>query len=308
MSSERTTGQPDATPPPVPPPAQPPVAHWVTIRRGDDALRLHVLEWPGDDPAFVLLHGLASNAVTWAAVGRELAAHGQRVIAVDQRGHGRSDKPAHGYDFATVSDDLHFLLQALSIHAPVIAGQSWGGNVVLAYGARHPADAQRLVFVDGGFLDLQARPGMTWERAATELRPPPLAGAPYTELAQRIRTMHPDWSEEGVAATLENFEHLPDGTVRPWLTLDRHMAILRALWEQRPPALYPQIACPVSIVVAEDGSNPAWQEVKRTQVQAAQQGLRQVEVHWLADTAHDIHVHRPAALAALLLAASEQGR
>jgi pimeloyl-ACP methyl ester carboxylesterase len=304
MSSGQTTGQRS----PAQPPAQPPVEHWIKIRDGGDALRLHVLEWPGDEPAFVLLHGLASNAVTWAAVGRELAAHGHRVVAVDQRGHGRSDKPESGYDFATVSDDLHFLLEALSINAPVIAGQSWGGNVVLAYGARYPQSARHLVFVDGGFLDLQARPDMTWERVATELRPPPLAGSPYTVLAQRIRAMHSDWTEEGVAATLENFEHLPDGTVRPWLTLDRHMAILRALWEQRPPALYPQIVRPVSIVVADDGSNPAWLEVKRSQVQAAQQGLRQVDVHWLADTAHDIHVHRPAALAALLLAASRQGR
>ena len=291
MSSERMRVQP---------PSQPPVAHWVTIREGADALRLHVLEWPGDAPAFVLLHGLASNAVTWAAVGRELAGYGHRVLAIDQRGHGRSDKPEHGYDFATVSDDLHFLLEALSINAPVIAGQSWGGNVVLAYGARYPQSAHHLAFVDGGFLDLQARPGMTWERAAAELRPPPLAGAPYTVLAQRIRTMHSDWTEEGVAATLDNFEHLPDGTVRPWLTLDRHMAILHALWEQRPPALYPRIACPVTIVVAEDGSSPAWLEVKRGQVQAAQQGLPRAAVHWLADTAHDIHVHRPAALAALL--------
>lgn len=280
--------------------AQSPQVRWVTIRKGSDALTLHVLEWPGDGTPFVLLHGLASNATTWGAVGRALAAQGHRVLAIDQRGHGRSDKPDMGYEFATVVDDLHLLMHELGIDAPIIAGQSWGGNVVLAYGARYPHDAQRLIFVDGGFLDLQSRPDATWERVAAELRPPPLTGTPRTILAERIQAMHPDWTAEGVAATLGNFEQLADGTVRPWLTLERHMRILRALWEQRPGELYRQVVAPVTVVAAEDAHNPAWLEVKRAQVQAAADGLSDVTVHWFTDTAHDIHVHRPDALVALM--------
>ncbi len=269
---------------------------------GAASLRLHVLEWPGDGRPFVLLHGLASNATTWTAVARELAARGHRVLAVDQRGHGRSDKPDTDYDFATIVADLAGLLDALDVSDPVIAGQSWGGNVVLAFGATHRQRAHRLVFVDGGFLDLQARPGMSWERIAVDLRPPDLAGMPRTLLAERIRSFHPEWPEEGIEATLANFEALPDGTVRPWLTLDRHMLILRALWEQRPAQLYPLVDRPVTIAAAEDADNPEWLAVKRVQVAAAENGLRAVDVHWFPNTAHDIHVHRPAELAALLLA------
>jgi pimeloyl-ACP methyl ester carboxylesterase len=177
--------------------------------------------------------------------------------------------------------------------------------VVLAYGACYPGQAHRLVFVDGGFLDLQGRPGMNWERTASELRPPPLAGTPRAQLAARLRQHHPDWSAEGIEATLANFEQLPDGTVRPWLTLDRHLQILRSLWEQRPASLYAQVACPVTIVVAEEPHSPEWQRLKQQQVAAAERGLAQVQVHWLAETAHDIHVHRPATLAALMLAVTE---
>lgn len=266
-----------------------------------ESMRLHVLEWPGAGRTFVLLHGLASNATTWSAVARELAAHGHRVLAVDQRGHGRSDKPDSGYDFATIVADLARLLDVLEVADPVIAGQSWGGNVVLAFGAVHPRRAHRLAFVDGGFLDLQARPGMSWERIAADLRPPDLAGMPRALLAERIRSFHPEWPEEGIEATLANFEALADGTVRPWLTLDRHMLILRALWEQRPAELYPLIERPVAIAVAEDAGNSEWVAAKRAQVAAAAAGLRAVRVHWFADTAHDIHVHRPAELASLLL-------
>lgn len=146
-------------------------------------------------------HGLASNATTWLAVGRLLAAQGHRVLAVDQRGHGRSDKLETGYDFATITQDLHLLFSALDVEAPVLVGQSWGGNVVRDYAARYPASVHRLIFVDGGFLELQARPGMTWERVAVELCLSPLTGMAHTWLTQRPNALHLDWGDEGIETT-----------------------------------------------------------------------------------------------------------
>jgi pimeloyl-ACP methyl ester carboxylesterase len=269
-------------------------------------LRLSVLHWPGERTPFVLLHGLASNALTWAAVARDLQGAGHAVYAVDQRGHGHSDKPDDGYDFATVSDDLVLLCDHLALASPIVAGQSWGGNVVLEFGARHPGRAAGLVMVDGGFLDLQSRRDVTWEQIADQLRPPLLAGTPRDVMQQRMTAWHADWSEEGIEATLGNFETLPDGTVRPWLTIDRHMRILRSLWDQRPPQLYVQVDAPVLIAAADDDGNPEWMAVKHRQVAAAASLLPNAEVHWFADTAHDIHVHRPQALADLMLDWSER--
>jgi pimeloyl-ACP methyl ester carboxylesterase len=266
-----------------------------------DDLRLNIRQWEGKGRAFVLLHGLASNAQTWNAVARHLQAGGHAVYAVDQRGHGRSDKPDSGYDFATVTEDLLRLCDALQLDRPVVAGQSWGGNVVLEFGARYPSRAAGLVLVDGGFLDLQSRPDVTWERIADQLRPPSLAGTPRQEFAARLAQWHPDWDEEGIAGTLNNFETLPDGTIRPWLTLDRHMRILRALWDQRPPQLYGQVHTPVLIAAAEDAGNAEWMAVKHRQVAAAAAQLPQVTVRWFEDTAHYIHVHRPETLAQLML-------
>lgn len=276
-------------------------------------LELHVLYWRGERRPFVLLHGLASNARTWAAVAGYLQAAGHAVYAVDQRGHGRSDKPSSdsdasaggGYSIPIVAEDLALLCDTLLLRTPIIAGQSWGGNVVLEFGARYVARAAGLVMVDGGFLDLQARPDVTWEKIADQLRPPPLAGTQRSALRQRLASWHPDWSEEGIEATLDNFETLPDGTIRPWLTLDRHMRVLRSLWDQRPPQLYGLVQTPVLIAAADDADNPEWRALKHRQVAAAAASLPNVEVHWFADTAHDIHVHRPDALAALMLQWSE---
>lgn len=267
---------------------------------------LHIRHWPGQGRPFVLLHGLASNCRTWELVADRLAEAGHRVVAVDQRGHGLSEKPpvADGYGFRAVTDDLAALLERLGLAGPVLAGQSWGGNVVLAFGARFPGVAGGLAFVDGGFLNLGGRG--PWEEIAEALKPPPLAGTPFVQIRQRIAQTHPDWSEAALAGTLANFERLPDGTVRPWLSLDRHMAILRALWEQDTPARMAQVQEPVLICPARTGDS-AWAAAKEIQVAQAASALANARVHWFDETAHDIHQHRPQPLAALFLEAVEDG-
>lgn len=268
-------------------------------------ITLHLEEWPGAGRPFLLLHGLASNARTWRAVARHLAAAGHYVAAVDQRGHGLSDRPADGYDFASVTNDLHRLIERLQLDAPIVAGQSWGANVVLEFAARYPGVAAGLVFVDGGFLDLRSREGATWEAVEQELAPPQLEGLLRETLVGYLRSGHPDWDDEGIEGTLGNFESRPDGSVRPWLERRHHMAILRALWEQRPGDLFPQVTVPVLIAVAERG--PAGAAGTSPALAAALEGLATVEVVRFDNTDHDIHVHRPSRLAALILDRLDQG-
>ncbi|MCB9418446.1 MAG: alpha/beta hydrolase [Ardenticatenaceae bacterium] len=259
---------------------------------------MHVRVWQpeaGEKRPYLLIHGLSSNARTWDGVARELAQQGHPVVAVDQRGHGLSHKPDDGYDFATITADLMRLLAELGWQEkrPILAGQSWGGNVLLAFGYHYPGVAGQLIFVDGGFLDLSGRG--TWEEIAMALRPPNLNGTPLPQLRARIKEFHPDWSPEGIEATLANFAHLPDGTVRPWLSLDHHMQILRAMYEQKPQTLFPRITEPVLICVADDGSE--WTHQKREQVRIAADLLPQAQVVWFPNTAHDIHVEKPVELA-----------
>ena len=267
----------------------------------DIGITLHIREWAGTGPPFVLLHGLASNARLWDEVGAILADAGHHVVAVDQRGHGLSDTPDDGYDFDTIADDLARLVRTLELQQPYIAGQSWGGNVVLTFAATHPGLARGFAFVDGGYLDLQGE----WKEIAERLRPPALAGIPYDEMRRRIKEFNPDLDENGIDAIMGNFERHPDDTIRPHLTLDRHMTILRHLWQQNPQALYEHVQEPVLICVADDG-NEEWTEQKRRQVAAAKAGLARVDVRWFHDTPHDIHLHRPAEMAGALLAHDEQ--
>ena len=98
------------------------LSRWPSVRRlpGAGGVELHALVWDGGGGTPVLLvHGLASNCRTWEAVGDRLHRLGHPVAAVDLRGHGRSDKPDDGYDFATMGDDLMAAIDALGFDRPV---------------------------------------------------------------------------------------------------------------------------------------------------------------------------------------------
>lgn len=274
-----------------------------------DGVDVSVVASNPDGPAtpVLMVHGLASNARLWDGVAASLAAVGHPVAAVDQRGHGRSSKPDSGYDLETLTADLVSVIEALGWagRPPVVAGQSWGGNVVLDLAAHHPGVVSGLVLVDGGTIELSAR-FADWPTCEAALAPPQLIGTRAADLERMIRNQHPDWPESGIAGTLANFEVLGDGTVRPWLSRDNHMRILRNLWEHRPRELYPSVETAVAILLAEDRSNPRWMAGKREEVAAAEAWLCRSDTHWIEGD-HDLHAQFPEQVAGLIHAAAEAG-
>lgn len=269
-----------------------------------DGLTLNLLEWPGRaDPGFLLVHGLASNARMWTGVAEELVAAGYAVAAVDLRGHGRSDKPEEGYGVDTVAADLLRVLDDLGWSRPVVAGQSWGGNVVLQLAADHPDRVRGVVGVDGGDIELAAR-FPDWEACAQALAPPHLAGLAATEFEAMVRSSDRDWPESGIAGFLANVETRADGTVAPWLSLDRHMQVLRGLWEHRPSIRYASLKTPVVFLAADDST--AWVERKREQLDTVTATLPRCTVKWMRGD-HDLHAQHPGEVADEMLAAVTTG-
>ncbi len=274
-----------------------PVEH--AVRPSPGGPRLSVREVPGPRRPFLLVHGLASNARLWDGVARPLAAHGHRVVAVDLRGHGRSEAPDDGYDTDTAADDLAGLAGALGLEGPVVAGQSWGGNVVLSLAARHPGVAAAVACVDGGWY----RPGASFasfDECWAVLAPPVLDGVRYADLAARIRAAHPDWPAEGLDGTLANLVELPGGGVRARLAREHHREILRSMYQQDPAQWYPRIDVPVLLVPAagEQGPDGGREGATRAAVRAALAALPDGRVRWYAGADHDLHAQHPGRLAA----------
>ena len=274
----------------------------------DRDLTLHVrCADAGDGPVFVMSHGLSSNCLTWEQVALELHGAGCPVVTVDQRGHGRSDKPDCGYDFESISADMEALITALKLERPVFLGQSWGGNVALHLAATRPDLLSGVGFIDGGFLSLRKSLGSDWETVKERLSPPDFRGRQVEDLRKAIQSNHPDWTPNGVGHTLGNFSVADDGTVSPNLSLDNHLRILRVLWEMEPEGYYGQVGAPVLICPAESSDDPERIEYRRRQVALAEEGLARSRTVWFKDTDHDIHVHRPHRLAEVLLEAVSSG-
>ncbi|WRZ92381.1 alpha/beta hydrolase [Streptomyces sp. NBC_01007] len=115
----------------------PPVPARELIAHSADGARLHVeVHGPEDAPAVVLAHGWTCSTAFWAAQIRDLAAD-HRVIAYDQRGHGRSPA-SDACSTEALADDLEAVLAATLApgEKAVLAGHSMGGMTLMAASTR----------------------------------------------------------------------------------------------------------------------------------------------------------------------------
>jgi pimeloyl-ACP methyl ester carboxylesterase len=265
-----------------------------------NGLRFRALDWGGRGEWLVLLHGLASQAHIWDLVAPHLIDQ-FRVIAIDQRGHGLSDKPASGYDFATITRDLDAILSALKIDRAWLAGHSWGGNVAVQYAVDHPQRVSGLVLIDGGFLQVPAE--VDWPTAERMLEPPDLIGTPVEEFRANLKFwLGAAWSHQAESIILHNFEIRADQTIAPHLQKSNHMQVARAIYDHHPSELWASVQCPVLMVPAvaagpHDDRTRDMLDAKRRNVARAEQNLKQSQTLWMIDTIHDIPLQKPNELA-----------
>jgi pimeloyl-ACP methyl ester carboxylesterase len=238
----------------------------------------------------LLVHGLSSNARLWDVVAGHLEGAGHPVVAVDLRGHGASAAIADVERDATVAaaHDLAAVCADLGWAAPVVAGQSWGGNVVLQLAADRPLHG--LALVDGGWLHLSDR-FATLDDAWQVLAPPEFGGLTADALRARLQSAHSGWSHEAITATLGNLQVHLDGTVTPWLARERHRAIVGSMLAHRPRKLYPLVDCPVLLLVAGTGN---------AQANEAAAELKHAELVEFPGGDHDLHAQHPEQVAALI--------
>jgi len=268
---------------------------------------LHVERRDGDPGAapFVLVHGLASNLRLWDGVAEHLQEHGHTVVAVDQRGHGRSDAPDSGYDLDMAVEDLRAAIETLGLDRPVLVGQSWGGNVVLEFGWRHPGEVRGISCVDGGIIELADWFG-SWETCLSALTPPRLDHLTLAELEGRMRAVSPELPDRAIAAALHCFRVREDGRIEPRLARERHLQILRSLWEHRPSTRYPTLEAPTLLILADTGDE-ARTSAKRRAEEKARAAAPRLRSHWFSPAHHDVHSQFPDRVADLLAGAVREG-
>ncbi len=262
-----------------------------------DELRFHYRDWDGHGWPVLLLHGLSSTAHIWDLVA-PLLVEEARAVALDLRGHGRSDKPDGDYGFPTVGGDVRRVLAELQFDCPVIVGHSWGASIGLWLAATYPDEIGGLVMVDGGLIDLGS---LSWDETLRRLTPPALNGTPVEEFRAMIVSQSPQGivSPAVEAALLANFEIDAENRIHRRLPVEFHLRILRAMWEQRLPDLYRKVTCPVLILPArwKDRDDAEMLSHKEKGAAEAESLFADVEVVWVDESIHDMPLHHPHRLA-----------
>src|SRR5690349_1978824 len=273
-----------------------------------NGLRLHYRRWlPSEErpelPPLVLLHGLASGSHIWNLVAPLLVEHGYSVTALDQRGHGESEKPASGYDYETIVADDAAAIEALQIMKPALVGHSWGASVVLQYAVTYPERVTSLTLVDGATNQLSQRPGWTREQAMIDLAPPRFAGTPRETFLSYFKSspLGKQWSPELEDSVLHIVQLHDDDTVAPRLDFENHLQIISAMWDQPTVELYTRVQCPVKLIVAEQQpvseEQRAFYTRRNAGIERIQSVAPSVQVVRMPDTIHDIPLQRPRELA-----------
>src|SRR5919109_1870809 len=154
-------------------------------------LRAHSL---GSGPPLLLLHGVMANARTWGRAAEALASR-HRVMAVDLRGHGESDKPDRGYAELEFVADLTALLRGFDA-TPDVIGHSMGGRIAAEAAAAHPELVRRLVLAEAIGGPPRPRP----EAESQQMRQGAgewlerMRRQPREMLQGQLRAQHPGWT------------------------------------------------------------------------------------------------------------------
>jgi pimeloyl-ACP methyl ester carboxylesterase len=244
---------------------------------------LSVRDFGGAGAPVLLLHGLAGHAEEWAETASWLTRE-HRVVALDARGHGRSERVPADVSRAAAVADAAVVVEELGLGPVVVVGQSVGGLTALSLAARRPELTRGLVVVDASPPDGSEDPEAAGRAIAGALRTWPV---PFASLEDARTFLGERFGGELAAgAWTRGLEQRDDGWW-PRFDVDLMARTLRGNIAEPGWPDWERITCPVLVVRAGNGVVDA--DVARTMVERLP-GAVLVE---LPDAAHDLHLDRP---------------
>lgn len=264
-----------------------------------DGTMIRYLDWGPPDggnaagPPLILIHATGFLAALWRPIAERLSAR-FRVVAMDQRGHGQSDKPPDGYRFDVFADDLQRLIEALELESPIAAGHSSGGTTIVAHAARHSGVIRRAVLIE------PILPSAAWfENTGPERTPNTMAVAARKRRAvwpgrdelfdaYRTRPAFRTWQEEMLRLYVdEGTRSRDDGQVELLCPPELEAQFFDAVADLDSPTLLPKLVCPTLVLWGAGG------DLRERTESIVADGLPNARTVVVPDTTHFLPQERP---------------
>jgi 2-succinyl-6-hydroxy-2,4-cyclohexadiene-1-carboxylate synthase len=227
----------------------------------------------------IFLHFSGANLMMWAHTIPYFQAH-YRLILVDLRGHGQSDRPATGYHVDALAGDVAGIMSQLKIERAHIVGSSLGAEVGLSLAANYPQQVRSLVC--DGALSSEFGPYSAWEGTAADfeahvagqldkMRAKPEASYPTLEAlvaASRTTLEAYGWWNDSVEAMERYGAHqLADGSYTKAFRKTARIDYMQHYFHCRVEDYYRRVACPLLML-------PDAEEFEQAPARAVMEGLR----------------------------------
>ncbi|GHH47014.1 alpha/beta fold hydrolase [Streptomyces candidus] len=262
---------------------------------GADGVRLAAWEFadppkdggePERSPGVLLLHGLMGRSSHWAETARWLSER-HRAVALDQRGHGRSEKPADGpFTREAYVADAEAVVEQLGLGPVTLIGHSMGALTAWQLAAKRPDLVRALVVCDMRASALGAASQREWE---DWFKAWPV---PFATLADVRKWFGEDdpWVERPSPARGEFFAEVMAERSDGWRPVfsRRQMLLSRATWvyEAHWDELS-QVQCPTLVVRGLDG------ELGRAEAQEMVRVLPKGKYAEVVEAGHLVHYDQP---------------
>jgi pimeloyl-ACP methyl ester carboxylesterase len=115
-----------------------------------NGIKLHYLDWGGTGETLLFITGVGDNAHVFDTLAPRFTDR-FRVFVLTRRGFGESDKPATGYDVATLAEDVRGFLDFMKIKKVHLIGHSAAGNEMTSFAAKYPGRTLKLVYLDAAY-------------------------------------------------------------------------------------------------------------------------------------------------------------
>ncbi len=224
-----------------------------------DGVRIRIHHLGGTGPPLVCVHATGLHGRVWEPFVPRLREH-FRVVALDQRGHGDSDKPESGYEWTKFADDVLAVVDTLELTDPIGVGHSAGATALVIAESKRPGTFARLALMDPTLLppEFRALVPAGLNPMSEQARRRRAVWDSTDELLQRLRDGSPlaTWREEFLRAyVVHGTKQRSDGSVElkcpPEIEALVYAAALNDAWER-----LANIGCPTLLVTGQ--SSPMW--------------------------------------------------